>query len=172
VWNAATETWTTFTPLGFGQYAGCAATLNGVLYVVGGYNQGYNAVVETLDSTLPGTAWGRAPDYPIPLANCQAFAFQNQLFVLGGATGNGVTNAVYKLSADGSSWLQAPSMLTARANFGIAAHYKGHLYALGGTSVSPPTTGSMLAAAESFDGISWTRIADMPADNMDFVSGS
>jgi N-acetylneuraminic acid mutarotase len=64
----------------------CAAVINGLLYVVGGYTDYYNITdsLEVLDPSAAVPAWKQLPPLPAPRGDVSCAALDGKLFVFGG----------------------------------------------------------------------------------------
>ena len=79
------------------------AVLSGKVYSIGGEDSGdIQSSVEVYD---PATqTWSEGPALPYGLSIEQAITFDNNLYVLGGNTGDSINTEIFKLSATSSEW--------------------------------------------------------------------
>ena len=71
------------------------------------------------------------------------------------------TSNVFKIGAAGTAaWASGPSCVNGRNHQGTAGLQTAAIVALGGIPGSPPSTHTATAKSESFNGTSWTEVAD------------
>merc|ERR1712086_1107615 len=102
------------------------------LLVTGGRN-GYVTLSSTeyLSTSSAHGQWTPGPDLPEGIAgHCQVTAGPD-VIITGGFVGNSMLDSAYKLSTDGSSWIQLPSLATARYAHACVVH-QDYLYVMGG----------------------------------------
>ena len=79
------------------------AVLSGKVYSIGGEDSGdIQSSVEVYDPVTQ--TWSEGPALPYGLSIEQAITFDNNLYVLGGNTGDSINTEIFKLSATSSEW--------------------------------------------------------------------
>jgi len=153
----ACNCWSTKTPIPTPLYGMGTATINGVLYVVGGVND-RNEVVGTVEAYDPTTnTWSPRASLPTPRFNLAATVINGVLYAVGGYTyGYPPRTTVEAYDPTTDTWTTKASMPTGRGLLGVAA-INGILYAVGGD-------GGPRETVEAYDPISdrWTTKASMP----------
>jgi hypothetical protein len=160
------DNWTTSTALPNSVWGQGTAVAGGYVYAVGGssgstpvstvYWAKLNTTTGSIDAPNPGSgacaSWCTDSSYNLPVAttDLSLVAYSGYLYVFGGETGSGTTNAVYiaKLGANGEPslwhptdtnknnwvyWYSATSLTSTRSYAGAAA-YNNHMYLVGGRS--------------------------------------
>lgn len=140
-----------------GARAGHSAEIaNGYLYAIGGYSGAGGATVQSsvyyakLNGSGGAGAWSTANSLPVTLKyHCSGVA-NGYMYVWGGDTGAGASNAIYyaKLNNDGSlgSWqTSAQTMPTGIASAGCAI-INGRIYSFGGVTSGGVTTSAVYFA--------------------------
>ena len=149
--------WTTKAPMPTALYGMGAATINGVLYVVGGVND-RNEVVGTVEAYDPATnTWSPRASLPTPRFNLGTTVINGVLYAVGGYTyGYPPRTTVEAYDPTSDTWTTKASMPTGRGLLGVAA-INGILYAVGGD-------GGPRVTVEAYDPTSdtWTTKAPMP----------
>jgi len=105
------------------------------LLVTGGWN-GNGDLLSSTEYLSASGQWTPGPVLPVAMwRHCQVTAGSD--VIITGGFGNILSSdyeeltSAYKLSADGSSWIQLPSMATARFGHACVVH-QDYLYAIGG----------------------------------------
>src|SRR3569832_1481913 len=114
-------TWTTIASLpSSSAYQAAMVTLNGMVYVIGGYSTGPLAQVLMHDGGTPGT-WTNKASIPEGRSGHSVLALDNNRALLcGGASGGSALNTCYIYTASTDSWTTTiPSMAHNRHNFGF-----------------------------------------------------
>ena len=78
------------------------AVLSGKVYSIGGESGSIQSSVEVYDPATQN--WSDGPELPYGLSIEQAITFDNNLYVLGGNTGDSTNTEIFKLSAISSEW--------------------------------------------------------------------
>eukprot|EP00913_Durusdinium_trenchii_P032872 g30772.t1 len=125
--------WQAVPPMRVSRYGCAAATLNGLLYVVGGHDgQKALASAERFDPTVK--KWSRLPDMPTPRSRCAAVAVKGRLHVLGGRAESRLTSPqalpTERFDPRTCKWEALPAMPLAPLGC-AAAELKGTIYAVG-----------------------------------------
>ncbi len=109
-----------------------AGVVNGVIYVVGGYNGG--VTLSSMEAYTPGTnSWAPKAALPSPRGSPAGVGVINgKLYVAGGTTGtSGVTNTLYAYTPSTNTWATRAPMNTPRG-CGASAVIAGQLYVYSG----------------------------------------
>jgi N-acetylneuraminic acid mutarotase len=141
--------------------AGCAESINGILYVMGGMNLSANlAEVGAYDPAAK--TWTLKTPIPTPRSLGASLVFENEIYVIGGRAGNDVLPTVEKYSAVENKWSAAAPMPTPRWSL-MACSSGGHLYAFGGVS-GVGNNRRALDIVEAYEPISnsWQSVGKMP----------
>lgn len=167
---AAQTTWTTNQSMPVHRYKHGAATLGGLVHVVGGVSitRGctYLATHDVYDPV--SNTWSSAAVMTTARAFAGVAALDAKLYVVGGETGCGVgtqTSSVEVYDPQSNSWSAAASLPSPRARVGVAA--VGHkLYAVGGYDGT-----HALDAVDVYDPSSntWSIAAPMPVARRDMA---
>ena len=137
-----------------------AAAVNGIIYVMGGYSGGVNAItIRSVEAYNPSNnTWTKKADMPGNLAP------------LGAAEVDGIINAVgeyatYAYNPLNNTWIDVKApMLTRRSDFGIVA-VEGIIYAIGGEVGPLQDTNIVEAYNPKTD--KWTTQTSMPTPRSD-----
>jgi N-acetylneuraminic acid mutarotase len=155
--SVACDCWVTKAPLPTALYGMGAATINRVLYVVGGVND-RNEVVGTVEAYDPATnTWSPRASLPTPRFDLGATVINGVLYAVGGYTyGYPPRTTVEAYDPTTDTWTTKASMPTGRGLLGVAA-INGILYAVGGD-------GGPRETVEAYDPATntWTTKASMP----------
>lgn len=141
------------------------------LYLIGGgtntvstLNTVYMAAINS-DGTLG--AWTSSGNYPIAVNSVQVVVLKDRVYVLGGGTSSGVTDAIYKatINSDGTlgAWTLYGTMPIA-INAGMLAVTKNRIHYIGGSTQSVAALNTIYSAAINTDGTlgSWSLSGTLP----------
>lgn len=157
--------WTKLPSMTVGRYGCGVASLNGILYVVGGLsNTAHHASVERFDGTL----WKVVAFMPTTSYGITAGVYNGNLFAFGGVdSGTYQTvkylDAAFKLTQDETRMTSAPSMKTPRFSPSVVL-VSSKLCVLGGgykQGVPEEGANTALSSVECFNGSGWMEIAQM-----------
>ena len=162
--------WRTAAPAPTKRTEVAAATLNGKIYVVGGFEQpGLGnllnlAITSSVQEYDPSTdRWTTKAPMPVGLHHVGMGVTGGRLYVIGGYTQSGLTvwhpvATVYAYDPATDSWAERAAMPTARGALSVTVH-EGKLYAIGGYDRNANS-----AAVEVYDPErnSWTSRAPLP----------
>ena len=156
-YDPARNTWTTKRPKPIAVSNSSAATLNGLIYVPGGYD-GYSevSIMEVYDPA--NDSWSRVASLPISLGGHATVALDGKLYVIGGLGGSLYLADTYAYDPGSNTWTKKASMHYPRAWL-AAGVVNGKIYAVGGRDESS----SDLAYVEEYDPVSntWTEKAPL-----------
>jgi autotransporter-associated beta strand protein len=132
--------------------------INGLLYVVGGYNSSETSVVGTLEVYDPvSNSWTTKAAMPTARAYLSVEVLNGILYAVGGVNNNSVyLNTVEAYDPATNTWTTKATMPTARG-FLSAAGLNGILYAIGGWDAT-----KSFATVEAYDPVTNTWTADAP----------
>lgn len=135
VYDAATDTWSTATPLPEGRHHAGIATLNGMLYVIGGFTKSMLSVwhaVATVYQYNPVTqAWRELAPMPTARGALGVAVHQDRLYAIGGYDGKNNSGAVEIFDPQTNTWSSGTSMPAPRDHLAVVAA-GNRIYAIGG----------------------------------------
>lgn len=160
------NTWEAMAPMPTARRLCAAATVAGMLYVVGGeyeeaplwytdsnWRQYRQLTTAECFDPFAGT-WRTLAPMPTARAGCSAAAIHRILYVAGGRIAENVQGTVERFDTAVSCWERLPAMPTARSGCSAVALF-GMLYVLGGKGCD----GQILAVVEQFDpSIGWWQV--------------
>jgi N-acetylneuraminic acid mutarotase len=163
-------TWHAAAPMPTKRAEVAAATLDGKIYVVGGFekpsmgNVMNFAITPAVEMYDPATdRWTSKTPLPIGLHHVGIGVVDGQLYIIGGYSKSGLTvwnpvATVYAFDPTTDAWTERAPMPTARGALSVTAH-DGKLYAIGGYDRKANS-----AAAEVYDPKrnAWTAAAPLP----------
>ena len=126
------NTWTSGTPLPVPVQFTQTGVINGLIYVVGGFNS--NGIVGNNQIYNPATnTWSSGAPMPDPTGYGTSAVVKNILYVIGGTSqsANQETGAVWAYDPTTDTWTQKSPMPTARGGTGTAVE-KNIIYVIGG----------------------------------------
>jgi hypothetical protein len=131
--DTGTRTWRVQGGLATARYGHCAVVVGGAVYVLGGVDAGGNLLGDL--EIYTASAGQTEPGSPLP--NATSFAAccvqQGEIWLFGGVTHSGVTDAVYIYTPLSDAWRAAPSaMLAPRAYHSVTAMGSDLLLITGG----------------------------------------
>ena len=131
-------TWAANSPMAIARQGAAAATVNGRVYAIGGYNRGPLATVEAYDSATG--AWTTMAPMPTARSFLAAAVVDGKIYAIGGFGGVLVppavpplpttydyTGAVEVYDPTSNTWTAKASMTTARYALAVAVHALGVL---------------------------------------------
>ncbi|KAL2644415.1 hypothetical protein R1flu_012002 [Riccia fluitans] len=113
----------------------CAAALNGKVYLVGGYNAGYDLLAKVQVYDPASNSWSYAPNMPTPRGDLMCAAFDGEIYVLGGYSGNATEPFSSKMESFNTvtqKWTTRPDLLTPRGDGAVAVLPGRKLLLIGG----------------------------------------
>ena len=126
------NTWTSGTPLPVPVQFTQTGVINGLIYVVGGFNS--NGIVGNNQIYNPATnTWSSGAPMPDPTGYGTSAVVKNILYVIGGTSqsANQETGAVWAYDPTTDTWTEKSPMPTARGGTGTAVE-KNIIYVIGG----------------------------------------
>jgi hypothetical protein len=164
IYDPASNTWSSGIPLPTPRKKLTAATVNGVIYVIGGEpaaGSGFNStIVEAFDPAAPVPAWTTKAPMPTARHAAAATAINEQICVFGGLTGPNTISSVECFNPVANAWSTEAPMPTARSSLGSAL-LGGFAYAVGGHGAL--TSPAERDTVERFDiaNRTWSSVASM-----------
>ncbi|EYC25680.1 hypothetical protein Y032_0011g1329 [Ancylostoma ceylanicum] len=154
-YDPLTRQWVPILPMPSERSEVGVAVCNGKVYVVGGFNDDFSALVEFFDYTL--NSWTEVASIPQSTSSVSAVFLGDNLYVCGGECKYGVTNAVHVFHRQENRWASGVSMLTKRY-FAAVAVLDGCIYIMGGSDGT-----SSLSSVERFspDVGEWEKVTAM-----------
>jgi len=138
VYDPATDTWTTKTPMPTPRiYHGVVKDKDGLIYAIAGYSRALGTAISTVEAYNPATdTWTTKASMPIRV--CQfgsTLVCDGKIYVMGGGTSYSNNDppfydSVYSYDPTTDTWSTELPMPTARRELGAA--YSVKLYAIGG----------------------------------------
>lgn len=172
--------WTTGTPAPTKRTEAAVATVNGKIYVVGGFSEPTHgnmltfATSKTVEEYDPATDhWTTKAPLPIELHHAGAVAYNDQLYVIGGFTKSFLSvwhpiPNVHRYDPKTDEWTELAPMPTARGALAVA-EVEGKLYAIGGYN---GTENPDPVEVYSLNTDSWSSVTPLPTlrDHLTAVS--
>ncbi|MDO9470805.1 MAG: kelch repeat-containing protein [Nitrosomonas sp.] len=135
VYDTASDSWSTTTPLPEGRHHAGIASLNGLLYVVGGFTQSFMSIwhaIPTVYQYNPATKeWRELAPMPTARGALGVAVYQNRLYAIGGYDGKYNSGAVEIFDPQTNTWSSGASMPTPRDHLAVATA-GSRIYAIGG----------------------------------------
>lgn len=144
------NTWSSKTPLPTGLWDAGVASVNGLLYVIGGFS----TAVYVYD---PGAnSWSTKSPLPVAFSQGATAVANGIIYVIGGNQGNQATVQAYNPLTD--SWSTKANLPTPRSNC-TAATLNGFIYVAGGY-----TSTGVVATVEAYNPSTdtWSTVAPLP----------
>jgi N-acetylneuraminic acid mutarotase len=158
-YDPGTLTWTQLADMGDTREAPTSNWLNGQLYVVGGWDSVGDPLATTQAYDPGADSWTTVADNPKPFAASGSAVLNGQLYVIGGCDSASCgTTDVEIYDPASNSWSDGPAYPEQTSWIACGAIGPA-IFCAGGTNDSSSSTSTY-----SFDGSSWTQVADMPAD--------
>lgn len=157
VYDIASDGWSRGPDLPVAVNHAMAASLDGVVYVFGGYTGESDLSAPTGRAfALRSGVWEEMAPMPDVRAAAGAAAIEGKIYVAGGVGPDGLAEEMFVLDIAAGTWSEAHGPPRPREHLGVATDGK-RLFVTGGR---PPNTDVL----EAFDpaGGRWERLADMP----------
>ena len=159
VYNPATDAWAAGVALPTARKAPVAATVNGVIYVIGGFNAGNPGGLGTVEAFDPlASSWTTKTSMPTARSSAAAAVVGGRICVFGGTSGGLDVATTECFDPAANSWASEPAMPTARHALGSDALGPA-AYAVGGAALTSPS--GFVSTVERFDGANWSSSASM-----------
>jgi hypothetical protein len=161
--------WSRQAPMPASRFSLTAATVNGIVYALGGGDPSAPAPVYAYN---PATdVWTTVGSMPTPREGPGAAAIAGLIYVAGGHISNDVASGVFEsYEPSTNSWATLAPMPTPRAHLAVVTDGT-YVYALGGDTIS--TNAGVVATVERYDpsSDSWSTLAPMPSPGNFFTAG-
>lgn len=116
----------------------CADSLNGKVYMVGGYGENYSylSIAEVYDPVKD--QWSQLPDMPTARGDLMCVAVAGEMYVLGGYyddgsnVNNSFSNKMESYNPTSTTWTARPDLLTARGDAAIVVLQGERIMLVGG----------------------------------------
>ncbi len=140
---------------------GCAESVNGILYVMGGTNL-YNDLADVGAYDPSSKTWSAKSSLPLPRSACVSAVLRNDIYLIGGLNKSGVLSDIQKYNTNDDTWLTCAPIPTPRWNF-MACQAGNKIYTFGGIS-GRGTNRNATDVIETYDPIddSWQQTGSMP----------
>lgn len=160
------STWVTEPPMPAGLFLPASASINGLLYVVGGNTDGYSSGdVNTLQVYNRATnSWTNKAQMPYAGNGMSASVIDGLLYVAGGANSNGNNAALEVYNPATDTWTAKANMLASESGGSFSAVVNGILYVMGGNN-----NGSASSYVQAYDPKSdtWSFKSSLPVATCD-----
>ena len=164
-------TWAAVAPLPTTRVYLGSATLDGIIYAVGGdTGGGGDPRTSEVDAYNPqSNQWTQVAPLPEPTMSLAAVADNGLMYAIGGQNSNSqVYNQVESYNPQTNSWSQVAPLPTARAYLGAAVSSTGIIYAVGGDT-NPINASDYASGTNEVDAYNpydntWTVVAPLPID--------
>ncbi len=157
-YDPTAKAWTKLAAMSVARQAPSSAWINGKLYVAGGWDDAGNPVATTEVYNPTANSWSTLADNPKPHAGAGSAVLGGQLYVFGGCDATCGSTDVQVYNPAGDSWSSATAYPEATA-WNACGGIAGTVYCAGGAADATS------AHTYSFDGTTWTPLADMPTDD-------
>ena len=137
MYDPATDTWTTKSPMPTARGFASVAVVNNVIYVIGGLDENttpnIKAAVEVYDPASDSWSIKNSAPSPNYIAGC--VLLNNRIYVLGGGNGSNALNTVTEYNPAADSWRTLSPFHTARSQHATGT-VNGKIYLIGGPDAS------------------------------------
>lgn len=120
VYDPSTDVWTNKSPMPIATELCSATSLDGKIYVVGGFSNNYSTnKVEVYDPQ--SDSWTTKNNFPYSLRSLQVVTINNKIYAIGGAKSgdSDLSNKVLEYNSTTDTWTEKRSMSTARADHSV-----------------------------------------------------
>ncbi len=167
VYDPTTDQWTTLAPMPTRAGAPAIATMNGLIYIIGGYNPNNGALYTPSPNQIydPSTnSWSTASNPNVARAFATAQAVGGKIFLIGGCTCATKFSDVEQFDPGTNTWSTMASMPTARAAM-VSAVVGTTIYVIGGSNDF-----AAIGTTEAYDTgqNSWSTKTPMPTARSEF----
>ncbi len=133
-YNPLTNTWASFASLPTPRHAAASASLNGRIYVIGGFNGGFSNGLATVEAYQTNTnSWSAVAPLPVTTSSASAASFNGKLYVFGGYQPNSgnVLSSTYEYNPTLNTWSLKAAMPQPASGTGAARACNGRIYVIG-----------------------------------------
>ena len=174
VYEPKAHSWTTTTPLPFGRHHAGIASLDGYLYVVGGFGRTMFSVWRAVDTVYrydpTTTEWRAMASMPTARGGLGVAVYDGRLYAIGGYDGKVNPAAVEMYDPKTNSWTKRAPLPTPRDHLAVAT-VGARIYAIGGRPKL--NYGLNMAIVEEYDPAKdqWRPRADLPTARSGITAG-
>jgi len=166
IYDPASNTWSAGVPLPTARKSPAAASVNGIIYVIGGKNLDAPGGLSTVEAYDPATAqWTTKTPMPTPRSGAAAAVINGRICVMGGTSVGLDLSTTECFSPTSNTWSAGSPMPTFRRDLGADA-IGNYGYAVGGYGGGDLSGGGpgYVANVERYDinANSWTSMPPMP----------
>ena len=174
VYDPKTDSWTTTTPLPEGRHHAGIASIDGHLYVVGGFSQSLFSVWHAEDTVYrydPSTSeWSELTAMPTARGGLGVAVFEGRLYAIGGYDGKNNPPSVEAFDPKADSWTSRAPLPTPRDHLAVAT-VGSRIYAIGGRPKL--NYGKNMSVVEEYDPATdhWRSRAELPTARSGITAG-
>ena len=174
VYDPATDSWTSTTPLPEGRHHAGMASLDGYLYLIGGFTRSLLSVWRAVDSVYrydPSTSeWSEMKPMPTARGGLAVAVYQNRVYAIGGYDGKKNPSVVEVFDPQTNSWTSVAPLPTPRDHLAAAA-VGSKIYAIGGRPKLDYRKN--MAVVEEYDPVTdhWRTRANLPTARSGITAG-
>ena len=120
-WRAGESRWTSLKDMNTARYGHCVVSVQGYLFVLGGYNPSPLSSVERYDPRTD--EWTDRQDIPSPLYGAACSVWSDLVFMAGGYTQSGLSDIIYIYDVTQDTWTQSQTRMPYK-DHGLVSHIK------------------------------------------------
>ena len=131
-----------------------------IIYLAGGVDEEQVTLIDIVSLTLDTKSWKSVCKLPVAVVGCGAHSYKNNIYVLGGATTDNLSQSFFGyFDIISQLWVNLPNLPTARYSMSTYC-YKDILYVVGGRDVLKP-----IVEVEGFDltDLVWKSFFSIPS---------
>eukprot|EP00112_Aurelia_sp_Birch-Aquarium-sp1_P017695 Seg413.6 transcript_id=Seg413.6/GoldUCD/mRNA.D3Y31 product="Kelch-like protein diablo" protein_id=Seg413.6/GoldUCD/D3Y31 len=127
----STGKWHPLSPIFSSRYNHAVVSCDGFIYVIGGRDDATRLDASVLRFDTSANRWSYVSSLPYPMAALGAVAFDGQMYTIGGLSGIGSVNLVFKYSTRKDTWQTVAPLNMPRGGVAVVSDEK-NIYAMGG----------------------------------------
>lgn len=127
----SSDKWHPLSPIYAPRYNHAVVCCDGFIYVLGGRDDTTKLLASVLRFDTSSNRWSYVSSLPYPLAALGAVSFDGQMYAIGGMSGIGSVNLVFKYSARKDTWQRVTSLNMPRGGMAVVAD-EHNIYVMGG----------------------------------------
>lgn len=175
VYDPATDNWSVTTPLPEGRHHAGIATLDGFLYIIGGFAKSGLTIwhaVNTVYQYNPATqAWRERAPMPTSRGALGIASYQGRLYAIGGYDGEQNSGATEIYDPKTDSWSTGAPLLAPRDHLAVAT-VGSRIYAIGGRSNLKYRQNTSMVEAYDPTTNQWQTVANLPTARSGISAGT